>query len=83
MAEVDAKAKAKTDKQDLSDALNSPAQQAYIMSLFRDNLLPNTTTSASGTIASTKVTQIADGATKPHVSLATILKKAAWKGLGN
>ena len=75
--------KLKSDKQDLTDVINNLAQRAYIMSLFQANPLPNTITSASGMISSTKVTQIDEEATKPHVSLATILKKAAGKRLGN
>ena len=74
------KAKVKSEEKDLSEVINSPAQRAYIMSLFKENPLP---TSTAGTIGSTKMTQINDGAKNPHVSLATILKKVAGKGLGN
>ena len=69
----------KHDKQALSDVINDPAQRAYIMSLFQSNPLPTSTT--SGNISSTEATQT-NMATKPHVSLAQILTKAAVKRSG-
>ena len=68
------------DSQALSDAINDPAQRAIIMSLFQANPLPTLTT--SGNISSTEATQI-NTATKPHVSLAEILTKAAGKRSGD
>ena len=83
---VEAAGKGAADEKALSKMIKSSAQWAYIVSLLKDNPLhPNHTPSTTGTIGSTKAieaTKVNDGATKPHISLASILKKAAGNGSG-
>ena len=83
---AEASDKGAADDKALMKMMNSPAQRAYIMSLFKDNPLhPEHNPSTAGSIGSTraiKATTVDDGATQPHVSLASILKKAAGSGSG-